>query len=62
MKLAYPEEMTFCFKFRVSDDLFSDLLKSAKKKRYLICYRRPPTKAGQYQNKQLIPPMEKGFV
>ena len=62
MKLAYPEEMTFCFKFHVSDDLFSGLLKSSKKKQHLICYRRHPTKAEQYQNNQLIPPIEKGFV
>ena len=62
MKLAYTEEMTFCFKFRVSDDLFFGLFKSSKKKQHLICYRRHPTKAGQCQNNQLIPPIEKGFV
>ena len=31
MKLAYREEMTLCYKFGPSDDLFSGLLKSLKK-------------------------------
>ena len=43
-KLAYWEEMTLCYKFRPSDDLFSGFIKSSKKARYLICYRRDPTK------------------
>ena len=47
MKLAYPEEMTLCYEFHPSDDLFSCLLKSSKKKRYLICYRREPTQETQ---------------
>ena len=45
-KLAYPEEMILCYKFRPGDDPFSGLLNSSKKKQHLICYRREPTKAG----------------
>ena len=54
-KLAYPEEMTLCYKFRPSDGPSSGLLNSSKKKRHLICYRREQTKAGYYLNKQLFP-------
>ena len=43
MKLAYPEKMALCCKFRPSDDLFSGVLNSSKKKRYLICYKRDHT-------------------
>ena len=31
-KLAYSEEMTLCYKFRPSDDLFSGLFKLLKEK------------------------------
>ena len=53
--------MTFCFKFRVSDDLFFGLLKSSKKKQHLICYKRDHTKAKLTVTViTLIPRMEKG--
>ena len=59
--------MTLCYEFHPSDDLFSCLLKSSKKKRYLICYRREPTqgtqlKNGKYLKKLLISRMEKGSL
>ena len=43
MKLAYPGKVALCCKFRPRDDLFSGVLNSAKKKRYLICYKRDHT-------------------
>ena len=60
MKLAYPEKATLCFKFRPSDDLFSGVLNSSKKKRYLIRCKRDHTKTELCLNKQIIHPMEKG--
>ena len=62
MKLAYQEKTTLSCKFRPRDDLFSALLNSSKKKRYLICCQGDHSKARLYLNKQIIPPMEKGFV
>ena len=45
MKLAYPEKkITLCYKFRPSDDVFSGVLNSSKKKRYPICCKRDPPK------------------
>ena len=42
MKLAYREEITLCYKSRPSDDLFSGLLKSSKKKRHLLLLQKGP--------------------
>ena len=62
MKLALPgKKTTLCCKFRPSDDLFSGVLNSSKKKRYLFCRKRDHIKTVLYLNKQIIPPMEKGF-
>ena len=49
IKLSLPKEMTqcaVCFVPSASDDLFSGLFKSSKKKRHLICYKRDHTKQG----------------
>ena len=39
-------KMTLCYTFCPSDDLFSGLLKSSKKKQHRICYSRDPPDAG----------------